>query len=68
MDEAEEVAGVCVHVGEDAKGAAGAKFRGDEGDEIRQGGKLGNSVANETAGTSLNTTDLEPGKSSNSYE
>lgn len=27
---------------------------------------MGNSVANETAGTSLNTTDLEPGKSSNS--
>ena len=40
-------------------------MRGIEGDKSRQGGKLGNSVANETAGTAWNTKDLEPGKSSN---
>ena len=30
-----------------------------------KGGKLGNSIANETVGASWNTTDLEPGKYSN---
>ena len=45
-------------MGEEAKRAGGAKYQREEGDKIGQGGKLGDSITNGTAGTSWEATDL----------
>ena len=48
---------------EEANGGE-AEYCGDEAYKVGQGGKLGKSIVSETAGTSRNTTESEPGKSS----